>query len=87
MYIARKNRYAENKSHILPDTRQVTLTSREKEVLHYLALGVRPDRIAFEMNLSLATIHMHIQKAKKRLKARTREHAVAMAIVGCHILR
>ena len=86
MHIARKKGDAANSSRILPDTSQIILTGREKEVLQFLALGVRPDRIAFEMDLSLPTIHMHIQKARKRLNAKTREHAVALAIVGGHIL-
>jgi len=57
------------------------LTQREKDVLSYLAAGKRPDQIAFDMNLTIPTINLHIQKAKKRLGAATREQAVSTAII------
>jgi DNA-binding CsgD family transcriptional regulator len=56
------------------------LTEREKDVLRYLTLGFRPDRIAEKMGLRIATINMHIAKARRRLGATTREQAIAIAI-------
>lgn len=61
-----------NKKHLLTD--------REKDALRYLAAGLRPDRIAEKMNLKNATVNLHIQKAKLRLNAKTREQALAKAL-------
>lgn len=62
------------------------LTDREKDVLRYLALGLRPERIAEKMQLKLATIYMHITKARRRLGAATRERAIAIAISKRHLI-
>ena len=57
------------------------LTPREREVLQWLAQGLRVDRIAERMNLSNPTVNFHINAAKKRLGADTREQAVAIALM------
>ncbi|WP_419905126.1 autoinducer binding domain-containing protein [Kiloniella sp.] len=56
------------------------LTDREKDVLRYLALGIRPDRIAHQMGLEVVTVNMHLQKARRRLRATTREQAIIKAL-------
>jgi DNA-binding CsgD family transcriptional regulator len=56
------------------------LTGREKDVLRYLAEGLRPERIAEKMELQVVTIHLHIRKARLRLGAATREQAIVTAI-------
>lgn len=61
------------------------LTQREKDVLLFLMQGFRADRISERMGLSVPTIHMHIQKARRRLNAKTREEAIAKAITYRHI--
>ncbi|NRB34937.1 MAG: autoinducer binding domain-containing protein [Rhodobacteraceae bacterium] len=60
---------------------QPQLTPREREVLQWLAAGLQVDRIADRMMLSNPTVSLHIQSAKKRLGASTREQAVAMAMM------
>jgi len=62
------------------------LTDREKDILRYLALGLRPDRIAEKMQLQLATIYMHISKARRRLGAATREQAISIAMSKRHLI-
>jgi len=64
----------------MPFTSDIQLTQREIDVLAHLANGLRPDQIADKMKLSIATINLHVQKAKRRLSANTREQAVALAI-------
>ncbi|MEH6404778.1 MAG: LuxR C-terminal-related transcriptional regulator [Sneathiella sp.] len=64
----------------LPFNKKDLLTEREKDVLRYLAAGLRPDRIAEKMNLKNATVNLHIQKARLRLNAKTREQALAKAL-------
>jgi len=56
------------------------LTQREIDVLRYLAAGLRPDRIAGKMDLQVPTINLHIQKAMRRLGAKTREQAIVVAM-------
>lgn len=56
------------------------LTQREKDVLSYLAVGERPDRIAEKMKIKLPTVHLHITKARRRLGARTREQTIVEAL-------
>ena len=58
------------------------LTGREKEVLLHLMRGLRPDRIAEIMNLSVPTVNLHIRKARRRLGAATREELVAKALIS-----
>jgi len=65
----------------LPFTKKHLLTDREKDVLRYLAIGLRPDRIAEKMNLKNATVNLHIQKARLRLGAKTREQALVKALI------
>ncbi len=66
--------------------RKDILTTREKDVLRFLAVGLRPDRIAEKMDLQIPTIHMHIQKARRRLGASTREQAIATALCRRHLV-
>jgi len=65
----------------LPFTKKHLLTDREKDVLRYLAIGLRPDRIAEKMNLKNGTVNLHIQKARLRLGAKTREQALVKALI------
>lgn len=59
----------------------VKLTQRELEVLNWLANGLRVDRIAEKMNITNDTVHFHMKSIKRKLKAKTREHAIAIAFM------
>ena len=65
---------------IVPLSKAKVLSPREREVLMWLSEGYRVDRIAERLGLSNATVNFHINSAKKRLGARTREQAVALMI-------
>lgn len=56
------------------------LTEREKEVLHLLAQGLRYKKIAAELAISVATVEFHMGNARKKLTAKTPEHAIALAV-------
>lgn len=60
----------------------VRLTARERDVLTWLAKGLRNQRIADKMRLAPVTVNKHIGTAKRKLGARTREQAVAIALVA-----
>ncbi len=56
------------------------LSPRETEVIKWLTEGYRNDRIADKLKISNATVNFHITSAKRKLGAKTREQAVAIAV-------
>lgn len=56
------------------------LTNREAEVLELLSAGLTGEEIAARLVLSPETIRTHVRNAMAKLQARTRTHAVVMAL-------
>lgn len=56
------------------------LSRREREVLQFLATGLRPDAITDRLRIARVTVDLHIMRARRKLKARTPAEAVAIAI-------
>jgi DNA-binding NarL/FixJ family response regulator len=56
------------------------LTPRESEVLAHVADGLSHDEIGRQLSISPETVRTHVRKACDRLNARTRTHAVAIAL-------
>jgi DNA-binding NarL/FixJ family response regulator len=56
------------------------LTRREHEVLALLADGVNYDDMAIRLTISPETVRTHMRKAIEKLGARTRPHALAIAL-------
>jgi transcriptional regulator EpsA len=56
------------------------LSKREMEVLHFLMAGKTNQMIATEMYLSPLTIKNHVQNIMKKLKVKTRGHAVTLGL-------
>jgi len=54
-----------------------TLTSRESEVLVWLAKGHSYKEISDEMKITYSTVHTHIERIYKKLKVQSRAQAVA----------
>jgi DNA-binding CsgD family transcriptional regulator len=48
--------------------------------LRWLAAGLRYDRIAERLGISLVTVELHVANAKRKLDAKTREQALAIAV-------
>ena len=59
-----------------------TLTPRERECLQFVATGLRVTEIAHRLALSEKTVDLHLANARRRLGARTRDEAVARALIG-----
>lgn len=57
-----------------------TLTPQERRVLHYLALGTRNVAIAYELGIAEVTVRKHLISIRKKLGAKTREHAISIAV-------
>ena len=58
------------------------LTPRERECLQFVASGLRVAEIAHRLALSSKTVDLHLTNARKRLGARTRDEAVARALMA-----
>jgi len=68
-----------------PMSQSTALTSREKECLSALAAGRVLKQIACDLGLAQVTVHLYVATAKKKLGARTREHAVALGL-ACGVI-
>jgi len=55
------------------------LSSREREVLHWLSLGNSGPEIAIILGISTCTVRIHIQSVKRKLSAVNIPHAVYIA--------
>ena len=57
-----------------------TLSDRELEVLALVAEGATNNEIAIRLHLSVRTITYHVEAIFAKLDARSRTHAVALAL-------
>ncbi|NDV88230.1 hypothetical protein GTW51_16135 [Aurantimonas aggregata] len=73
--------YAHERLRHAPDPHAPSLSRREIECLSWLMHGKRVKDIAFQLNLSSAAIELYVKNARTKLKARTREQAIARAIM------
>jgi DNA-binding NarL/FixJ family response regulator len=62
------------------DGKPALLTGREREILDLLAAGKTGEEAAHELFLSPETVRTHIRNAMRKLDAKTRVHAVALAV-------
>ena len=60
--------------------RERRLSSREREVFELLAQGLTGEEIANRLVLSGETVRTHVRNGMRRLGARTRAHALAIAL-------
>jgi DNA-binding CsgD family transcriptional regulator len=63
-----------------PGIRSAELTAREREVLERLAEGRATEEIAELLHLSPHTVRSRVKTLLRKLDARNREHAVAIAL-------
>jgi PAS domain S-box-containing protein len=62
-----------------------TLSRREREVVHLVALGAPGPEIADELGISHETVRTHVSNAMEKLGARSRAHLVARALAEGHL--
>jgi DNA-binding CsgD family transcriptional regulator len=62
--------------------RVAELSERERSVIQELAHGLPTEEIAAAMFLSTHTVRSHVKSAMRKLEARTRAHAVAIALTA-----
>jgi DNA-binding CsgD family transcriptional regulator len=56
------------------------LTTREHDSLAYIADGLRTTDIGHRLGIAEVTVEMHLRNARTKLGAKTRDHAVAIAL-------
>ena len=56
------------------------LTAREREVLTLLARGYTGEEVARQLSVSGETVRAHVRNSVTKLHARTRLHAVVLAL-------
>ena len=59
----------------------IGLAPREKECMSWLALGVRPAQIAKKLGIGSKSVEKYIGSARLKLQAKTRDQAVANAVI------
>ena len=59
---------------------EMTLSKRQTEVLALVAPGATDSEIAHQLCLSVDTVAWHVRETRARLDARSRAHAVALAM-------
>jgi DNA-binding CsgD family transcriptional regulator len=60
----------------------VHLSDRERQVLALVAEGATDNEIALRLHLSVLTVAQYVRAIRARLDARSRAHAVALALRG-----
>jgi DNA-binding CsgD family transcriptional regulator len=58
----------------------VHLSDRERQVLALVAEGATDNEIALRLHLSVLTVAQYVRAIRARLNARSRAHAVALAL-------
>lgn len=67
-------------SRIAEHLTEETLTSREIQVLHLVALGNRNKEVAAQLSIAEETVRMHMKNILGKLAANDRTHAVTIAV-------
>ena len=62
--------------------RSARLSPRERDVLAGLAVGESTEEIGLTLRMSPHTVRTHLRNIMRKLEARTRAHAVAIALAG-----
>jgi DNA-binding CsgD family transcriptional regulator len=70
---------AEHGGRVVSEHRTSALSAREIDVLEELAKGTGTEQIALRLHVSPHTVRTHIKNIMRKLGARTRAHAVAIA--------
>lgn len=58
-------------------SKEIKLTQRERECLHYLSVGYSAKKIGQELKISSRTVEIHIANMKRKLECHTRLELLA----------
>jgi DNA-binding CsgD family transcriptional regulator len=65
--------------------KRIQLTPREREVLTWVAQGKSAQEVGEILNITKRTVDEHVNSATRKLGAKNRTHAVAIALRDGHI--
>ena len=61
-------------------SRVAQLSPREKEIMHLMAEGLTAEAIGNQLTVSVETVRTHVRNVIRKLQARNRVHAIALAL-------
>jgi DNA-binding NarL/FixJ family response regulator len=56
------------------------LSPREREIMHLMAEGLTAEKIGEQISVSVETVRTHVRNVIRKLQARNRVHAIALAL-------
>jgi DNA-binding NarL/FixJ family response regulator len=56
------------------------LSPREREIMHAMAEGLTAEKVGEEFGVSVETVRTHVRNVIRKLQARNRVHAIALAL-------
>jgi DNA-binding CsgD family transcriptional regulator len=56
------------------------LSPREREIMHLMAEGMTAEAIGDKISVSVETVRTHVRNVIRKLQARNRVHAIAIAL-------
>ena len=56
------------------------LSPREREIMHEMAEGLTAEKIGAKLGVTVETVRTHVRNAIRKLQARNRVHAIALAL-------
>ena len=60
--------------------RVAQLSPREREIMHLMAEGMTAEQIGTQLGVSVETVRTHVRNVIRKLQARNRVHAIAIAL-------
>ena len=80
LYIQHDDVVGSDDSHMAALTKAFSLTKSETKVLTYMVEGLKPKEIAYEANISLATVRSHLRTLYAKMNVRSFNDALKEAI-------
>ena len=56
------------------------MSPREQEIMHLMAEGLTAEAIGIQLGVSVETVRTHVRNVIRKLQARNRVHAIALAL-------
>lgn len=72
--------FARAKNPLTQDPMEIPITPRENHCLSYAAMGNTSKEIGLELNISEHTVNFHVKNSIRKLHAKNKTHAVAIAV-------
>src|SRR6478736_6414735 len=78
--VAAIERIAAGGSYVDPRLDRILLSPRAREIMHLMAEGLTAEAIGSQLGVSVETVRTHVRNVIRKLQARNRVHAIALAL-------